>query len=80
MNDIRIDFEACSGCKTCYQACFVDVYRWDEVQKRPVVAYPEDCVGCNLCELNCQKECLEVVIDWDRDFPPVIEQGFPYHV
>ena len=80
MNSVIIDFDACTGCKTCYQACFADVIRWDADAKRPIVAYPEDCVRCNVCELNCQEECLSVIADWDMDFPPVIERGFPYTV
>ncbi len=55
MNTIKIDFDCCNGCKICYKACFVDVFRWDDENKRPVVAYPEDCASCNLCELNCPK-------------------------
>jgi NAD-dependent dihydropyrimidine dehydrogenase PreA subunit len=80
MNEIRIDFDVCNGCKTCYKACFVDVFRWNDEQKKPVVAYAEDCVGCNMCEINCPEDCLEVVIDWDAYFPPLIERDFPYHV
>jgi NAD-dependent dihydropyrimidine dehydrogenase PreA subunit len=80
MNDVKIDLEACNGCRTCYEACFVDVFRWDEAAKRPIVAYPEDCVECNVCELNCPRECINVVVDWDKYYPPVIERGFPYQV
>ena len=80
MNSVEIDFDACSGCKTCYLACFADVIRWDAEAKRPVVAYPEDCVRCNLCEISCKDEAIKVVADWDMDFPPVIERGFPYTV
>ena len=80
MNEIRIDLEACNGCRTCYSACFVDVFRWDETAERPVVAYPEDCVECNVCELNCPQECIQVVVDWDKYYPPVIEGGLPYQV
>jgi NAD-dependent dihydropyrimidine dehydrogenase PreA subunit len=42
-------------------ACFVDVIRWDEAAKRPVVAYPEDCVWCLACECACPKQVIEVV-------------------
>ena len=30
MNRIEIDRDACTSCQTCYDACFVDVYRWDD--------------------------------------------------
>ena len=64
MNSIEIDRDACTACQTCYDACFVDVYRWDEKDDQPVVAYPEDCVGCNKCELECPAECIRVVVDF----------------
>jgi len=80
MNSIEINFEACNGCKICYKACFVDVLRWNEDRELPVVAYPEDCVQCNLCELNCPKDAIRVVVDWDKPFPPVLERGFPYPI
>ena len=80
MNMVKIDLEACSSCKTCYKACFADVIRWDAEAKLPVVAYPEDCVRCNLCEVECPEECITVVPDWDMAFPPIIERGFEYRV
>ena len=44
----KIEFspEKCVGCKLCYKACFVDVIRWDEENKRPVFKYVEDCEHC----------------------------------
>lgn len=80
MNTVTIDLEACNGCKICYRACFADVIRWDEAVKRPVIAYAEDCVRCNMCEINCPKECIQVIPDWDMEFPPVVERGFAYRV
>ncbi len=80
MNQVVIDFDTCTGCKTCYRACFADVIRWDAEAKRPIVAYPEDCVHCNFCEISCKDEALTVVADWDLPYPPVIERGFPYTV
>ena len=78
VNTVDIDFAACDGCKICYKACFVDVFRWDESTKRPIVAYPEDCVQCNLCELNCRPEAIKVIVDWDKPFPSVLERGGRY--
>ncbi len=64
MNKIEIDYETCNACKICVKACFIDVLRWDEAEDRPVVAYPEDCVQCNACELACTRECIEVIPDF----------------
>ena len=79
MNRIEIDRDSCSGCQTCFDSCFVDVYRWDDEAEQPIVAYPEDCTACNMCELECPTGAIEVVMDYEhRDWPPVIERGFPY--
>jgi NAD-dependent dihydropyrimidine dehydrogenase PreA subunit len=67
---IDIDRESCKGCHTCVDACFVDVLRWDDEAKKPIVAYPEDCVWCCACELACPEQCIEVV--------PVIPVGIRY--
>ena len=73
MNIIKIDMDACSGCKVCFKACFVDVFRWDPVNDRPIVAYQEDCVECAKCEVECPEKCIEVVVDYDNKYwPPVV--------
>lgn len=64
MNTITLDLNLCDGCHTCVRACFVNVLQWDAVKKRPVVAYPEDCVHCNTCELACLKHCITVIPDY----------------
>jgi NAD-dependent dihydropyrimidine dehydrogenase PreA subunit len=61
VKEIRIDIAGCTGCKSCMNACFVDVIRWDEQAKRPVVAYPEDCVWCLACECACPEQIIEIV-------------------
>jgi len=60
---IEIDKDMCNSCKTCVDACFVDVFRWDAKEERPIAAYQEDCVWCFACELACPANCIEVIPD-----------------
>ena len=68
MNIVSIDFDLCNGCKTCMKACFVDVIRWDDSKKQPIVLYLEDCVACNACEAWCPRKCISVAPDLQMDF------------
>jgi NAD-dependent dihydropyrimidine dehydrogenase PreA subunit len=79
MSTINVDYEACNGCRMCFKVCYVDVWRYDDEEDKPIVAYPEDCTACNMCELECPTGAIEVVVDYEnRPWPPVIERGFPY--
>ena len=64
MNTIIVNKELCNGCKTCFKACFIDVIKWDAEAKKPVIAYPEECVQCMYCEINCDKRAIKVVPDY----------------
>ncbi len=66
---IEIDKDMCNSCKTCVDACFMDVYRWDAKEERPIAAYPEDCVGCLACEVACPVQCIEVIPNLPLDLP-----------
>ena len=64
MNNIIVNREICNGCKTCFKSCFIDVIKWDDSLKKPVIAYPEDCVQCLYCEINCSQRAIKVVEDY----------------
>jgi NAD-dependent dihydropyrimidine dehydrogenase PreA subunit len=62
MNKVDIDLDVCIRCKMCVDACFVNVFRWDNTpgDEKPVAAYQEDCVWCLSCEEICPVQCIDV--------------------
>jgi len=56
----RIDPELCNGCGICVRICPMDVFRMDEKSKKAVIAYPEDCMLCEFCVLDCPKNAITV--------------------
>lgn len=71
MNRIIVNPVLCNGCQTCYKACFADVIRWDKKNRKPIAAYPRECVQCNFCQINCRQGALRVIPDY-QSYP------FPY--
>jgi NAD-dependent dihydropyrimidine dehydrogenase PreA subunit len=69
-HSIRIDFDACTGCRECVDSCFVDVIRWDEDKDAPFGAYPEDCQVCCVCEKVCPVQAIEIIPDWKSKYIP----------
>ena len=55
-----INLDKCNGCMICVDVCPMDVLRLDEVMKKPVIRYPEDCMTCYNCELGCPLDCIDV--------------------
>ncbi len=56
--EIRINKEFCKGCNYCIEYCPMKVYEpSDELNGKgyrvPIIARPEDCSECGLCELYC---------------------------
>jgi len=66
---IEIDHDVCTSCQRCVDACFVDVFRWNPKEERPIPAYPEDCVWCYACEMACPVQCIEVKPTGPRRIP-----------
>ncbi len=59
MPRVEVNRTACTGCGVCVETCPPDVLRMDE-QNKAVVAYPDDCQGCFVCQWDCKFEALRV--------------------
>ena len=55
-----VDVNYCNGCKQCYNMCPLDIYAWDSKKKVPIVAYPDECSHCGICELDCLQLAIDV--------------------
>ena len=56
----RIDSELCTGCGICVNSCPVDVIRMDKESKKAIIKYPEDCMLCEWCVLDCPENAIYV--------------------
>ena len=56
----RIDADLCIGCGKCVDSCPMDVIRMDEKSQKAIIKYPEDCMLCLFCELDCPVHAIYV--------------------
>jgi len=56
---VRLDLELCKACGVCVEVCPPKVFDRDRLGE-PVVARPEDCTQCLICELHCPDFAIEV--------------------
>jgi len=56
---VELDLGLCKACGICIALCPTKVFDVDK-QRYPVVARPEECTSCLLCELHCPDFAIEV--------------------
>ena len=66
----QIKKERCKNCGRCYDVCPMDVFQ--KLAGQTFIAYPEDCMCCYLCEIECPADALLVTGKRAREIP------FPY--
>lgn len=57
-----IDHAKCVACGVCVEICPLQVFRMDKINKRPEVAYGDECWHCNSCVLDCTSNALSLRI------------------
>jgi NAD-dependent dihydropyrimidine dehydrogenase PreA subunit len=63
MSVTRLDLDACVGCEACVGICPMDVFRFDEENRKSVIAYPENCQCCGQCYMYCTARSLTITND-----------------
>ena len=50
---VMVYYDWCKGCGICVAFCPKAVLEFSDELGKPVVARPEDCIQCGMCELRC---------------------------
>ena len=56
---VQLDLELCKACGVCIELCPDKVFDRDKLGY-PMIARPEECSQCLLCELHCPDFAIEV--------------------
>jgi 2-oxoglutarate ferredoxin oxidoreductase subunit delta len=56
---VQLDLDLCKACGVCVELCPEKVFDRDRLGE-PVVARPDDCSQCLICELHCPDFAIEV--------------------
>jgi len=54
------DYDLCTGCGKCVNACWHDVIRMDKEHNKPVIVYKDECVMCNMCYKDCPEKAVNL--------------------
>lgn len=57
----------CIQCGLCARSCSIDVIRMDKDSGAPIICYPQDCMLCEMCIMNCPKDAIIFTPDKEVD-------------
>ncbi len=60
LEDLLVNKEWCKGCTICVRFCPKNVLEMGP-QEKVIVARPEDCICCGLCEIRCPDFAIEML-------------------
>jgi len=66
----KIDTNICNGCEICVDSCPMDVLRFDNEINHAYIKYPEDCIACYNCELDCPENAIYITPFRGMTVPP----------
>ena len=55
----KINYHCCVKDLDCMNFCPHEVFEWDPVSRRPILAHPNNCVpGCSACAERCRMKAI----------------------
>ena len=66
LEELVINSEWCKGCGICISFCPKNVLQLSPADKA-IVAQPEDCICCKLCEIRCPDLAIELFEVGERE-------------
>lgn len=63
----KINMDVCTGCGMCENYCPMDVIRFNNITRKPEIAFAKDCMLCLLCKAQCPVDAIEVTSEKKRN-------------